>query len=413
MSLHHYAKRSKRTAIEHATAKAAGSGPWTVPALCAHYGLTAGSFPGGGTIGILELDGGWVESDMVTFFGGIGQPVPTINDISVDGTKNAGANGGDASVEVALDIQVAAAVYQYLTGKKAVVVMLWSQGIDTAALKSASLGHAVCSCSWGNFESAWSAVDLAAMQAALVTCTGAGTTFFAASGDNDADDGDGTSQPSVDAPASCPNAVACGGTSTPQSGPSVIWNNNPGNPNGEGTGGGYSQTFPFQSFCTGPTGPGRMVSDVASNADPDTGFSIVEGGQAQVVGGTSAAAPFWAGFFAALGPKGKGFVNAKLWANEGAFVPVTSGTNGDYGAAVCCGLGTPSGATASALSGSAPAPAPPAPVPTPSGLLTAAQVTAVQGAMTAVLGGQLALMEKTQVAPLLAAAITALGPVPA
>lgn len=404
-----YFKLSKRSIHEHIRARVAGSGPWTVPALCAAYGLTKGSLPGGGTIGILELGGGWVASDMTTYFASIGQPVPTITDVSVDGTTNAGAAGGDASVEVALDIQVAAAVYQYLTGKTAVVRMYWSQGIDTAAVASAKDGCAVCSCSWGDDEPGWGASGLASMQAALVTCTGAGTTFFAASGDNDGDDSDGTGKPSVDAPASCTNAIACGGTSTPQSGPSVIWNNNPGSASGEGTGGGYSATFPFNSsWCTGPTGPGRMVSDVAANADPDTGFEIVQGGQSQVVGGTSAVAPFWAGIFAALGAKGQGFVNAKIWGLKADFTAVTVGTNGSYPAAVCCGLGVPTQALLTALEGAAPAPPPP---PPPSGLLSSAQVTGVQAAVSAVIAPQDALIEKSVVGPQLQAAITALGPV--
>lgn len=406
--MHPYFKKSKKSPVAHLKARAAGSGPWTVPAYCAALGLQAGSLPGGGVIGILELGGGWVPADMTAFFASIGQPVPSITDVSVDGTKNQGASGGDASVEVALDIQVAAAVYQYLTGKTAAVRMYWSQGIDTAALASSKDGCAVCSCSWGDYESAWGAAELAAMQAALVTCTGAGTTFFAASGDNDADDGDGTSKVSVDAPASCTNAIACGGTSTPQSGPAVIWNNNPGNASGEGTGGGYSSTFPFAAWCKGPSGAGRMVSDVASNADPDTGFEIVQGGQTQVVGGTSAAAPFWAGLFAALGPKGQGFINAKLWGTPGSFTPVTQGTNGAYAADVCCGLGVASEATLSLL---AAAPTPPPPPPAPTGVLTAAQVADAQAAIAAVLNKQLALMEKVQVGPQLAAAIAALGPV--
>jgi len=404
-----YYKLSKRSIHEHIRARAAGSGPWTVPALLAYYGLAKGSLPGGGVIGILELGGGWVASDLTTYFASIGQPVPTITDVSVDGTTNAGAAGGDANMEVALDIQVAAAVYQYLTGKPAVIRMYWAQDIGTAAVASSKDGCAVCSCSWGDDEPAWGTGALDAMQAALVTCTEAGTTFFAASGDNDGDDNDGTGKPSVDAPASCSNAVACGGTSTPQSGASVIWNNNPGSASGEGTGGGYSATFPFESFCTGPKGPGRMVSDVAANADPDTGFEIVVGGQSQVVGGTSAVAPFWTGIFAALGAKGQGFVNEKLWGAKADFIAVTSGDNGSYPATVCCGLGVPTQALLTALAGAAPAPPSP---PPPSGLLSAAQVTGVQTAVAAVIDPQDALIEKVVIEPQLQAAITALGPVP-
>jgi len=39
-------------------------------------------------IGIVELGGGWVQSDMAAYFKSINQPVPQITDVSVDGTKN-------------------------------------------------------------------------------------------------------------------------------------------------------------------------------------------------------------------------------------------------------------------------------------------------------------------------------------
>ena len=379
-SLHPYFKRSKKTLRQHVVAHLTGEGPWTVPGYLAYLGFKQGSLPGGGTIGILELGGGWIPADVTAAFAAVGLPEPTINDISVDGTTNAGTNGGDASVEVALDIQVAGQAYAWLTGKAAPIEMLWAQDIGLAAIKSSELGHAACSCSWGADEPAWGAA-LAPMQVACVTCTNAGTVFCAASGDNDADDSDGTGKPSVDAPASCPNALACGGTSTPQSGPSVIWNNNPGNASGEGTGGGYSGTFPFQSFCTGPTGPGRMVSDVAGNADPDTGYNIVCMGQSEIVGGTSAVSPLWAGIVAAFGPKGQGLLAAKLWAAKAtACTAVTSGTNGVYGADVCCGAGIPNGSGLVALLAGSSPPAPPA----PPGSATLAQA---QAALRSVLSG--------------------------
>ena len=385
-----YYKISKRTMREHVVAHLTGNGPWTVPGYLAHLGFTKGSLPGGGTIGILELGGGWIPADVAASFAAVGLPAPTLSDISIDGTQNAGANGGDASMEVALDIQVAGQVYAWLTGKPATIDMLWSSDIGTAALKSSELGHAACSCSWGADEPSWGAAGLVAMQAACVVCTDSGTTFCAASGDNDADDEDGTGKPSVDAPASCPNALACGGTSTPQNGPSVIWNNDPGNASGEGTGGGYSSHFPFQSFCSGPTGSGRMVSDVAGNADPNTGYNIVCMGQSEIVGGTSAVAPLWAGIIAAFGPKGQGLLAAKLWAAKAtACTFVTSGTNGVYGADVCCGAGVPNGSGLVALlRGSAPpVPAPPTPAPTPTPSPTGPTLAQAQAALHTWLSG--------------------------
>ncbi len=45
-------------------------------------------------------------------------------------------------------------------------------------------------------------------------------------------------------------------------------------------GGGFSRLFPTQSWQAGaPTGPGRLVPDVAANADPRTGYEIVFRGE--------------------------------------------------------------------------------------------------------------------------------------
>src|SRR5258707_12242288 len=60
---------------------------WSVPELCSAYNWPT-DLPGGGVIGIFELGGWWIQSDMDQFFAGIGQPVPTIKDVSVAGTKN-------------------------------------------------------------------------------------------------------------------------------------------------------------------------------------------------------------------------------------------------------------------------------------------------------------------------------------
>jgi len=253
------------------------------------------------------------------------------------------------------------------------------------------------------------------MQAAAASAVAGGNDVFAASGDNDADDGSGSI--SVDCPSSCPSIVGCGGTTKTTTSESV-WNNSPANdPNGEGTGGGFSAYFPVQSFQVGAPAPpaklGRMVPDVSGNADPNTGYEIVQGGSAQVVGGTSAVAPLISGFCAAIG--GKWALHA-FWKNQGAFNDITQGTNGYYDAAqgpdACSGIGTPIGAKVAAIfAGSAPPAPTPTPAPPNAGVLTAVQVAAVQTAVSGVLAKQLALMEKVQVAPQLAAAVAALGPV--
>ena len=51
---------------------------------------------GGGVIAIVELGGGWVASDIDAFFKSVGQPTPSVTDVSVDGTKNTPGQSGSA-----------------------------------------------------------------------------------------------------------------------------------------------------------------------------------------------------------------------------------------------------------------------------------------------------------------------------
>ena len=86
----------------------------------------------------------------------------------------------------------------------------------------------------------------------------------------------------------------------------TVWNNDPGNPSGNGTGGGYSTLFPPQPWQAGaPQGPGRMVPDVAADADPYTGYELYVHGAGVTLGGTSAVSPLYAGLFAAFGEQAR------------------------------------------------------------------------------------------------------------
>jgi kumamolisin len=387
-----------RTAHSYLKRPRAASQLWTVPALAAAYDWPSG-LPGGGVIAIVELGGGWVEADLDQYFQGIGQPTPSVTDVSVDGTTNQGENGGDASVEVALDIEVAAAAYYAATGKAATVRVYWSEDIPTAVMKASADGCDVCSISWGADEADWGASGCQGMESAASAATAAGMVVFAAAGDNDASDG-GSTPANVDCPASCPHVVGCGGTSK-SSTAEVVWDDDPDptDPDGEGTGGGYSTVFPPQSWQSGAPAPpassgvanGRMVPDVAADADPNTGYLIVEGGAAQVVGGTSAVAPLYAGLFAAFGKK-LGYVLPKLWQNQGAFTDITVGGNGLFSALVgpdpCTGIGVPVGSKLAALlSASAPpAPAPTPPTPTPVPPAPAPTLSSVLAAVRAAYG---------------------------
>ncbi|HEV2199543.1 MAG TPA: S53 family peptidase [Bryobacteraceae bacterium] len=328
-----------------ARAAGGGGGPWDVPALCAAYDWPA-NLPGGGVIAIVELGGGWVQSDMDQFFGGIGQPSPQIVDVSVDGTQNSpDPNPNSADGEVALDIEVAAAAYYVATGNPATIRVYWAQDIAKAVRAATADGCDVCSISWGADEANWGAPAGQDMEQAATEATAAGMVVFAASGDNDSGDG-GPNPANVDLPASAPHIIGCGGTNKTAT-TETVWNNDPGNPSGEGTGGGYSTLFPLPDWQIGaPNGPGRMVPDVSADADPNTGYNIVLHGAPATIGGTSAVAPLYAGLFAAFGTK-LGFITPELYLNQVCFNDITEGDNGafraDRGPDPCTGIGSPIG----------------------------------------------------------------------
>jgi kumamolisin len=346
--------------IERIRPGAATATPWAVPSLCQAYDWPT-NLAGGGVIAIVELGGGWVMSDMTSFFASVDQPVPSITDVSVDGTQNTpnqSGSAGDDDYEVALDIQVAGASYFAATGKAATIRVYWSQDIASAVAMASSDGCDVCTVSWGADEAEFGTSAAEQMESTAQSATASGMVVFAAAGDNDSSDG-GPTPANVDCPASCPHVIGCGGTYKTTT-EETVWNDDPDQTDGQGTGGGYSTIFPVQSFQIGAPpapantqyGKGRMVPDVTGDADPNTGYQIFVHGSSTVVGGTSAVAPLYAGLFAAFGTK-LGFVSPTLWSHQQAFDDITQGGNGFYNAAVgpdpCSGIGAPIGTSIAAL----------------------------------------------------------------
>jgi kumamolisin len=104
---------------------------------------------------------------------------------------------------------------------------------------------------------------------------------------------------------------------------------------------------------------------VAGDADPSTGYVTLVDGQSDVIGGTSAVAPLWAGLTARINQsigKPVGFINPLLYQNAGRvseFNDVTSGNNGAYAAGpgwdACTGFGSPIGAKIATVLGAKPA----------------------------------------------------------
>jgi kumamolisin len=347
------------------------------------YQFPAGTTGAGQTIAVIELGGGYSDSDLDTYFGGLGIDVPSVTAASVDGASNApGSDPNGADVEVALDVDVIGAA-----APGAAQVVYFAPNSDSGFIDAiseaaqASPAPIAISISWGQSEDSWTEQGRSAMDAAMADAAALGITVCVASGDNGSGDGMDDGQPHVDFPASSPHALACGGTKLLANGTTgvisseVVWNETAAN---EGAGGGgVSDEFSLPSWQadagvparaggsgsgsgpgsgTGPGSGGRGVPDVAGNADPATGYQIYSGGNAQVVGGTSAVAPLWAALVSRLAEASGqrfGLIQTVLYAGvtPGAavagFRDITSGNNGAYTAGpgwdACSGLGSPDG----------------------------------------------------------------------
>ena len=126
-----------------------------------------------------------------------------------------------------------------------------------------------------------------------------GQSFFQASGDSGAYKG------AIMPPADDPNVTVVGGTSLTTTGAGGAWQSETTWP---GSGGGISTTWPIPSYqqtaamtAAGGSGSMRNIPDVALVAAAQI-FLICNNGQWMEVGGTSAAAPLWAGFHGAGEP---------------------------------------------------------------------------------------------------------------
>ena len=340
------------------------------------YQFPPGTTGAGQTIAVIELGGGYTESDLDAYFGGLGIPVPSVTAASVDGGANApGSDPGGADVEVALDIDVIGAA-----APGAAQVVYFAPNSDSGFVNAisqaaqATPAPIAISISWGQSEDSWTAQGRSAMDSAMADAAALGITVCVASGDNGSGDAVNDGQPHVDFPASSPHALGCGGTkllADPASGvisSEVVWNETAAN---EGAGGGgVSDVYELPSWqadagvppraggSSGSSGGagGRGVPDVAGNADPATGYQIYSGGKAQVVGGTSAVAPLWAALVSRLAEatgQRFGLIQTLLYAgvapgvSMAGFRDITSGNNGAYTAGpgwdACSGLGSPDG----------------------------------------------------------------------
>jgi kumamolisin len=388
-----------RVAVDDPANPSATSTSYTPLQIAQAYNFPTTFNGAGETIGIVELGGGFTQSDLNIYFSGLNiSPVPSVVAVSVDGAQNqptGDTNGPDT--EVMLDIEVAGAV-----APAANIVVYFGPNTDAGFLDAINQAvtdnvhkPSVISISWGGPESDWTAQSLQSYNSALQSAAAVGVTVCVACGDNGSTDGVSDGSDHVDFPASSPYSLACGGTSlTIESGKissEVVWNDLS---SGDGaTGGGVSATFAVPTWQGSVNVPssgsfkGRGVPDVAGDADPATGYQVQADGSSFTVGGTSAVAPLWAGLIALFNQSLKqpaGYLNPGLYQNiatqEATFRDITSGNNGDYSAGpgwdACTGWGSPNGASLlQALSSAAPAPTAP-PVASAFGLAAASKKTA-------------------------------------
>ena len=292
----------------------------------------------GQTIALIELGGGYRESDLDSYFTALKIRKPHIEAILIDGVTNrpTGPDGPDG--QVALDIQVAGAV-----APGANIRVYFAPNTDLGFLhaitRATSDGVTIISISWGSPESNWAKTSFATFNSALQAAANRGITVVCAAGDQGATDGVIDGQTHVDFPASSPWVLAVGGTHL-QAPMGVITSEVVWNSGSSATGGGVSDQFPlpeWQSKIDVPTRKngqkGRGVPDVAANASPENGYYVVLGGKGISLGGTSAATPFWAGVIAVLNQgfgRNLGYVNPVIYNNSNvtaAFRRITEGNN--------------------------------------------------------------------------------------
>ena len=300
---------------------------------------------------------------------GISPPVPLSN-VMLAGSSGYPDNDTNAVAEVSLDIEMAISM---APGLSEVVVF---EGNNWDTILNSMVSYSAIkqfSCSWG-----FSGAEDATIANDFLVMAVQGQSFFLASGDGDAFTG------ALMGPDDDTNITTVGGTSLTMNGSGVsyasesVWNWGYNPPAWWYSGGGYwgssggistrSAIPTYQQGISMASNGGsttmRNVPDVALTA---TGIWVIYfNGLAGSFGGTSCAAPLWAGFTAlvnqqatASGQPSVGFVNPALYAiakgpsYTSCFNDITNGNdfwpsspsqyNSVPGYDLCTGLGTPNG----------------------------------------------------------------------
>ena len=224
----------------------------------------------------------------------------------------------------------------------------WATAVRIAARHGEVISQSGIGQDFNLGEGSWTSAEVATMNSALQYAAARHVTVVVASGDEGAI-GNGSTTPvkEIILPTSDPLVLAAGGTSltaNPVTGAYIsetAWSN-PGN-QPSASGGGFSRLFARPAYQDGVPGIGatRGVPDVAADASGSTGMALAfsaPGGSYELIGagGTSAAAPFWAGLIALADQEAGhplGFVNPAIYRiargplYHKAFHDITTGNN--------------------------------------------------------------------------------------
>lgn len=343
--------------------EAAGLWPREVAALYEFPGDMDGA---GECVGIIALGGGYLPSDVHMATLGTGRPAPLIVDFPVDGIYNNFGGGDVVDEEIALDLQILAA----LVPAARIVVYFAKNSISslTAAVRAATSDAVNCpsvlSISWGSAEKFWSDSNRQALDDTLRQASASNITVLAACGDLLATAGITDGAAHVLFPASSKYVLACGGTQvTLGDKPGVLGNETVWNEGMVGGGGGISEFVSIPRYqiaanlpkSVNDGGIRRGVPDVSAAAGSVPGYRVIVAGRSIVKQGTSAAAPLWASLIVeANRRRGRrlGLVHAFLYSMPSLFRQIIHGSNrldgigydAGPGWNACTGLGAPRGA---------------------------------------------------------------------
>jgi kumamolisin len=356
----------------------AGQNPGLWPSAIARlYGIPLDQDGAGQAVGVIAVGGGYLPTDMAVAATAANRPVAHVIEVPVDGVTNNFGGGTRADAELALDLQVLAALVP-----AAQIIVYFSpdsqEGLARAiqqAVTDEINRPSVLSISWGSAEKYW--MDLPGdgqdssrvsardqVQAALQAARDRKVTVVAASGDELATAGETDGAAHVIFPGSSPLVLSCGGTDPAFSADrSAIENEKVWNDGSVGTGGGISDIFPVPDYQQKTILPPsfndgsrrrRGMPDVAAAASPNPGYQIMLHGKPVSMDGTSAATPLWAALVVlanAMRGQPLGLINPYLYANPWVCRRIVCGNNRidgiGYDASpdwnACTGLGVPVG----------------------------------------------------------------------